>query len=76
MEFCDGKTIKELIHEQKSPFQESYILALFFQMVNFLKYCQGKNVMHRDLKPENIIITPTNQIKLIDFGVARVFDGG
>ena len=45
-------------------------------MVNVLKYCQDKKLMHSDLKPENIIITPTNQIKLIDFGAARVFDGG
>jgi serine/threonine protein kinase len=43
-------------------------------MVNTLKYCHDSNVMHRDLKPENIIILPNNQIKLIDFGVAKVFE--
>jgi NIMA (never in mitosis gene a)-related kinase len=74
MEFCEGKTLREFIDEQKNPLEESYILNLFFQMVNVLKYCHDQNVMHRDLKPENIILTPNDQIKLIDFGVARIFD--
>jgi NIMA (never in mitosis gene a)-related kinase len=72
MEFCNGKTMKELIQEQKSPFKESYILNFFFQMVNVLKYCQDKNIMHGDLKPENITISANNQIKIIGLEVAKI----
>lgn len=42
-------------------------------MVHVLKYCHDKNIIHRDLKPENIILNTTGDIKLIDFGFARVF---
>jgi NIMA (never in mitosis gene a)-related kinase len=73
MEFCEGKTLRKFINEQKQPLSESYILQLFFQMVDVLKFCHDKKVIHRDLKPENIIISPNDQIKLIDFGVAKVF---
>jgi serine/threonine protein kinase len=76
MEFCEGKNLREVIKEQTKPLPESYILRLFFQMVDVLKFCHEKKVMHRDLKPENIIITPDNQVKLIDFGVAKVLQEG
>jgi NIMA (never in mitosis gene a)-related kinase len=72
MEFCEGRTLQKFISEQKQPLPEHYVLNLFSQMVAALKYCHEQKVMHRDLKSENIILTPNNQIKLIDFGVAKV----
>jgi NIMA (never in mitosis gene a)-related kinase len=76
MEFCEGKNLREIIKEQTSPLPESYILRIFFQMVDVLKFCHEKKVMHRDLKPENIILSPNYEVKLIDFGVAKILQEG
>ena len=42
------------------------------QMVNLLEYMQEKNIMHRDLKPLNIMLDKNYNIKLIDFGDAKI----
>lgn len=41
-------------------------------MVNLLEYMQEKNIMHRDLKPLNIMLDKNYNIKLIDFGDAKI----
>jgi ABC-type oligopeptide transport system substrate-binding subunit/DNA-binding SARP family transcriptional activator len=47
------------------------VLAFARQICAALDHAHGQGLVHRDLKPENIIITPTGQIKLTDFGLAR-----
>lgn len=42
------------------------------QMVNLLEYMQERNIMHRDLKPLNIMLDANYNIKLIDFGDAKI----
>ena len=47
------------------------------QMISCVSYCHNKNIVHRDLKPENIMLEKEksfDNIKLIDFGTAQVFD--
>ena len=48
--------------------------ALFFQILRGLKYIHSANVLHRDLKPSNLLLNTTCDLKICDFGLARVAD--
>ena len=41
------------------------------QLVNFLEFIQGNEIMHRDLKPQNIMLSESYNLKVIDFGDAK-----
>jgi serine/threonine protein kinase len=49
-------------------------LRLFEQMANAVAYSHAKLVLHRDLKPANILVAQDGQIRLLDFGIARLLD--
>jgi serine/threonine protein kinase/TolB-like protein/tetratricopeptide (TPR) repeat protein len=50
-------------------------LALFLQVLEAVQYAHEKKVIHRDLKPSNILVTESGQVRLLDFGVARLLEG-
>ena len=43
---------------------------VFFQLLSVVGYAHLHSIMHRDIKPDNIIVTPTGNVKLLDFGIA------
>jgi NIMA (never in mitosis gene a)-related kinase len=74
MEYIQGETLKQKIkiaREQNKPFSEELICTMFFQILSSLFYCHSLNIIHRDIKPDDLIVTYDNQVKLIDFGLAK-----
>jgi serine/threonine protein kinase len=71
MEFIEGRSLRECF-EQKVPFSIAEIVSHVSQLLAALQYAHERGVWHRDIKPANILITSSGQIKVTDFGIARV----
>jgi serine/threonine-protein kinase len=69
MEWVDGRLLREILRDvRKLPPQRAVRIAL--GIADALEYIHSHGVVHRDLKPENIMISPDDDVKLIDFGIA------
>ena len=75
MEYIDGSTLEELLDRNKGPFSEPRVLGWARQLCDVLEYLhiQQPPVIFRDMKPGNVMLTRSGRIKLIDFGIARLF---
>lgn len=75
MEFIDGSTLEALLEANHGPFSERRVLGWARQLCDVLEYLHSQQppVIFRDLKPGNIMLTRNGRIKLIDFGIARLF---
>ena len=71
MEFIAGETFEKLI-ERSSPLAIPDAVRLCAQVLDGLQYAHNAGVVHRDLKPANVIVTPSGDVKIMDFGIARV----
>jgi serine/threonine protein kinase len=70
MELLEGKDLKELITAGTLTFDQK--LDIMEQVADGLAYAHGRDVIHRDLKPGNIHVQPNGQVKILDFGLARL----
>jgi serine/threonine protein kinase len=71
MEYVPGKTLKTIIKEKgKIPVQQSLKIAT--RILEGLAYAHNQGVLHRDIKPANIFITADDNVKIGDFGIAKV----
>ncbi len=68
-EYIPGQTLDDKLRNGPLPIAEA--LPIFRQLAAGLAHAHSKNIIHRDLKPANIKITPDNQVKILDFGIAR-----
>ena len=71
MEFLEGVDLKEIMKNAK-PLLLDTSLNYMEQLSDGLGYAHSKGIVHRDLKPGNIRILPTDQVKIMDFGLARL----
>ena len=71
MELIQGKTLKEIILEEKGPLPWKWSVNVAFQIASALEMAHKNNIIHRDIKPHNIIITEDGVAKVTDFGIAK-----
>src|SRR5437773_2338091 len=71
MELVGGETLSERI-KRGIPVDES--LGIAKQICEALEAAHEKGIIHRDLKPANVKITPDGKVKVLDFGLAKVFE--
>ena len=73
MDYADGGDLASKIKSQRStPFPEDFILSVFVQLCLALKHVHDRKVIHRDLKPQNVFLMQSGNVKLGDFGIAKV----
>ncbi len=70
-ELVEGEPLRRLI--QKGPVSTKKLLDFAVQIADGLASAHQAGIVHRDLKPENIMITPEGRIKILDFGLAKLF---
>ncbi|MBS5858454.1 MAG: Stk1 family PASTA domain-containing Ser/Thr kinase [Clostridia bacterium] len=71
MELIQGKTLKEIIIEERGPLPWKWSVNVAIQIASALEMAHKNNIIHRDIKPHNIIITEDGIAKVTDFGIAK-----
>jgi non-specific serine/threonine protein kinase/serine/threonine-protein kinase len=72
MEFVEGRPITDFCAASRASLPQR--MRLFVQVCEAVAYAHRNLIVHRDLKPANILVTPQGQVKLLDFGIAKLID--
>jgi CubicO group peptidase (beta-lactamase class C family) len=70
MELLEGKSLGQLLQDGPLPLPRARELAL--QVAEALGYAHSQEIVHRDIKPDNVMVLPGDQVKVTDFGIARI----
>jgi non-specific serine/threonine protein kinase len=70
MELLEGKPLSELMRTQR--FDNEQLLSISFQIADALESAHAKGIVHRDIKPANIFLSDRGQVKVLDFGLAKI----
>jgi hypothetical protein len=70
MELLEGQTLKYYIGKQ--PFNPGWLLDIGMQIADALDAAHAKGIVHRDIKPANLFVAARGQVKVLDFGLAKL----
>ncbi len=70
MPFIEGRTLKQIIAGQ--PLETLSALSIAIQVADAIAAAHGRGIVHRDIKPNNIIVNDQGQVKVLDFGLAKM----
>jgi tetratricopeptide (TPR) repeat protein/tRNA A-37 threonylcarbamoyl transferase component Bud32 len=70
MEYCEGRTLKQIIEKETLSIKK--VLDIGIQICEGLTIAHEKGIVHRDIKSANIMLTPRGQVKIMDFGLAKL----
>ncbi len=70
MQYVAGKTLRELLHRGALPLKDALRYAV--QIADALTQAHNRGIVHRDLKPENVMVNEESQVKILDFGLAKL----
>ncbi|MDX1549203.1 MAG: serine/threonine-protein kinase [Lysobacter spongiicola] len=72
LEYVDGVPITDYCRDRQTPLTQR--LAMFNQICGAVSHAHANLIVHRDLKPSNILVTPAGEVRLLDFGIAKLLD--
>lgn len=72
MEYAKGKALDDYISQVSGPIPEQKTIFFFNKILDGMAYAHQQDVVHRDIKPSNIIITEDGNVKILDFGIAKI----
>jgi serine/threonine protein kinase len=75
MEFLEGESLEKII-ARKATLTVSEKLSYIVPVCRALDYAHKRGIVHRDVKPANIVVSNDGAVKVVDFGIARLVDGG
>jgi non-specific serine/threonine protein kinase len=71
MELLEGQTLAQMM-TGRPPFELENLLAVGIQIADALESAHARGIVHRDIKPANVFVNPRGQVKILDFGLARI----
>ncbi len=75
MELLEGKDLNEWV-KVKGKYTFEAFKPIFIQILQSFQYAHNKGILHRDIKPSNIFIDNNGKVKILDFGIAKLFGTG
>lgn len=74
MEYVRGRTLREVL-AARGRVEPAQAAALMSQLLAALEAAHASGLVHRDVKPENVLLTASGEVKVADFGIARMAEG-
>jgi len=71
MELLEGQTLAQMM-TGRPPFDPENLLAVGIQIADALESAHARGIVHRDIKPANVFVNARGQVKILDFGLARI----
>ncbi|XP_008589731.1 PREDICTED: cyclin-dependent kinase 20 isoform X3 [Galeopterus variegatus] len=65
--------LAEVVRHAERPLAQAQVKSYLQMLLKGVAFCHASNIVHRDLKPANLLISASGQLKIADFGLARVF---
>ena len=72
MQFVEGKNVRQLVSGR--PLELRSALSIAIQVTDALAYAHSKNIIHRDIKAGNVMVNDSGQVKILDFGLAKLLE--
>jgi len=74
MEYVEGLPLDEYIRKKSGPIPYEIAIPMMLQILDAFSYAHSKGIVHRDIKPSNILITNNGDVKILDFGIAKILN--
>ncbi len=72
LEFVKGRSLRQMLSAGPMPLPQ--VIAVMHGILQGLNYAHRHNIVHRDMKPENVLVSDEGEVKVADFGIARLTD--